>query len=160
MNKLLVRVRATACAVLAGAMLFAAQAPAVARDEPADAAADAREALYGFLHGTYWLVGKEPDGERTYLGRVILTARGDHLDMVRVIEGKSGQGQAWVEPLVIGEGEILRLRYTENGVAFEGAYLWQGDPDNQARLSGYVYRADGRSTLSPGMEALFFAAGP
>lgn len=147
--------------LVAAAMLAAMPEPAaLARDEPATTeAGSARGAVYGFLAGSYWLIGKRPDGDVPYQGRVRLENRGDHLAVERTIAGVTSRGEARIEPLTVGEGEVLRLRFREAGTAFEATYLFQSDPDNYARLSGYVYRP-GQPTGNPGLEALFIAHEP
>lgn len=137
--------------VLKGLMIVLALAslPAAvqARDLPEE------EVLGGFLAGRYQAVGKRLDSQDSYVGTVTLTSRGKTLAVTRMIDGVTTTGEAKIE--TAGEGQhVLRLRFVERGVAYEGTYLWQSDLDNYARLSGYLYRP-GQATDSPGLEALF-----
>ncbi len=114
------------------------------------------EALYGFLAGTYWLVGKALDSQDSFVGTVVLSAQPDRLTVTRRVGGVEVIGEGRIEPAGHDGGRVLRIRTVEHGVAYEGTYLWQSDADNYARLTGYVYRP-GQPTASPGMEALFIA---
>jgi hypothetical protein len=48
----------------------------------------------GFLAGEYVLVGRKPDSEATYTGRVILKQRGNEFDVVRTIGKQTVNGTA------------------------------------------------------------------
>jgi len=113
------------------------------------------EFLYGYLSGTYLLVGQEPDSGKTYSGRVIFKKQGDHLKVTRIIQGEKITGVGTIEhALGPDKANVLRVRFTRNKKKFEITYLWRSDLDNYARLSGYVYQP-GRHTAAPGLEALF-----
>jgi hypothetical protein len=117
------------------------------------------ELLYGFLAGSYHVMGKKPDSRETYLGRVTFTAKTDHLEVVREIGGRTVKGIGKIESaLAADEAQVLRVRFEENGRKYETTYLWRSDLDNYARLSGYVY-VPGVRTESPGLEALFIDHG-
>ena len=64
------------------------------------------------------------------------------------------RGIGKIEKAAGGDAEVLRIRFDQDGKSYEGTYLIDGDLDNYARLSGYLYLADG-STKSVGLEALF-----
>jgi hypothetical protein len=52
----------------------------------------------------------------------------------------------------------LRIQFKTVKGRFEGTYLWLSDPDNYARLTGYVYpinAPNGPSFRNPGLEVLF-----
>ena len=113
------------------------------------------EFLYGFLSGTYLVVGQEIDSAKTYRGRVILKKQGDHLEVTRIIHGERITGIGTIEHAVGPDKvNVLRVRFTRNEKKFEITYLWHSDLDNYARLSGYVYQP-GKRTATPGLEALF-----
>jgi hypothetical protein len=113
------------------------------------------EFLYGFLSGTYLVVGQEIDSTKTYRGRVILKKQGDHLEVTRIIHGQRITGIGTIEHAVGPDKvNVLRVRFTLNQKKFEITYLWHSDLDNYARLSGYVYQR-GKRTATPGLEALF-----
>ncbi len=111
------------------------------------------EFLLGFLAGDYRLIGQAPDSGATYSGRVTLRARRGAFEVIRTVARVSTQGTAAIE--TSGEGNaVLRMRFASAGISYEATYLWRSDLDNFPRLTGYLYRAEGR-TKSPGLEALF-----
>jgi hypothetical protein len=113
------------------------------------------EFLYGYLSGTYLVVGQELDSDRTYRGRVIFESRGDHLEVTRIIHGQKIVGVGTIEHALGPDGvNVLRVKFTQDKKKFEITYLWRSDLDNYARLSGYVYQP-GKQTKNPGLEALF-----
>ena len=110
---------------------------------------------YGYLSGTYLLIGQEIDSNKTYSGRVVLKKQGDHLEVTRIIHGEKITGIGTIEhALGPDKANVLRVRFTRNKQPFEITYLWRSDLDNYARLSGYVYQP-GKHTATPGLEALF-----
>ncbi len=111
--------------------------------------------LYEHLAGTYVVVGKELDRDKTYSGKVTFCGREDHLTVTRDIHGERVQGIGTIEhALGPDQAHVLRVRFTRQGKETEITYLWQNDLDNYARLSGHVYQP-GTRTASPGLEALF-----
>ena len=108
-----------------------------------------------FLAGSYTVVGKELDSERTYLGRVVLRRQGECLQVERWIGGEWLQGTATIEHALGSDAaDVLRVRFVREGKHYEITYLWRSDLDNYARLSGYLYQP-GIRTETPGMEVLF-----
>ncbi len=120
---------------------------------------DARDAL-GFLSGKYILIGKRIDSRVTYSGEVRFRylEKTNCLEMTRLIAGKTVKGTARIEPVLGGEAQVLRLAFTEDGVEYQGTFLWRGDLDNFGRLSGYIY-VKGTFPKDPGLEAYFIAPG-
>lgn len=115
--------------------------------------------LYGFLAGTYRVVGQEIDSDATYGGTVVFEGRQDHLAVTREIRGETTRGTGRIEHALGPDAvAVLRVRFTRGGQAFEITYLVHGDLDNYARLSGFVYRP-GAPTARPGLEALFVVPG-
>lgn len=117
-----------------------------------------------YLAGSYRLVGKEPGTNHTFLGEVIMTKRGDRLQILRTIGGVTVRGNGRIEPLAkSGDLKVvtcLRVRLKTAKGNFEGTYLYRSDGDNYARISGYFYQIDPRSgrplaTAGPGLEAMF-----
>jgi hypothetical protein len=114
--------------------------------------------LADFVVGRYHLVGREADSETTYQGRVdIFRDPQNALQVRRTVGGLVITGTAAIEQATLAETEVLRMRFTEAGIAFECTCLIQGDLDNYARLSCHRYRRDGK-TRRPGLEALFHQA--
>ncbi len=115
---------------------------------------DDGEFLYGFLAGSYEVVGRWPDSSETYTGRMEIENRGDHLRGTRTINGKKSEFTGnLVDSLVEGK-KILHVRFKKSGHTYEAAYLIHSDLDNYGRLTGLVYLVDG-STKAAGLEALF-----
>jgi hypothetical protein len=115
-----------------------------------------REFLVGYLKGDYVVIGKKPDSDVTYQGRVTLRPRDLEFDVTRVIGGKTEQGTAWFDTTgKPDEIPVLRMRFTLDGKTYLGTYLWRGDLDNYGRLIGYVYWSKKEETKFPGLEALF-----
>src|SRR5450755_2785643 len=112
------------------------------------------ESTVGFLVGNYLLVGKKPDSELTYLGRVVLKQRGDKFEVRRTINGQTVRGTASFETATPDKIPVLRMRFQFEGEACEATYLWQGDLDNYVRLTGYVYSTTKNKTKLPGLEVL------
>jgi hypothetical protein len=109
--------------------------------------------LLGFLAGDYRLVGQKPDSSAAYLGRLTLRETGGAFAVTCVVAGVTSYRTASIDTTSEGV-PVLRMRFSEGGVEYAATYLWQTDPDNYPRLTGYVYRAQGE-TKSPGLEALF-----
>ncbi len=110
--------------------------------------------LYEFLNGSYHLIGKLPDSERTYSGRVVLRYAEGRLTVVRNVDGQKISGTGKIETVLADEIKVLRVRFKQNKRKFEATYLIDSDLDNYGRLSGHWYREDG-GTKNPGLEALF-----
>ncbi|GAB6040801.1 hypothetical protein [Endothiovibrio diazotrophicus] len=108
-----------------------------------------------FVVGDYRLIGQRPDSSETYAGRVEIAERkGGGLTGRRSVGGESVVMEVALERALAGEAQVLRMRFTEEGVAYEATCLLQSDLDNYARISCYRYRRDG-ATRRPGLEALF-----
>ena len=110
--------------------------------------------LYGFLSGSYVVIGIRPDSTETYSGHINLEEADGQLQVVRILNDQITRGIGKIQKAVGGEADVLRIRFDQDGKSYEGTYLVDGDLDNYARLTGYVYLADG-STRSVGLEALF-----
>ncbi len=123
--------------------LTAVNAPALAQPD-----------LYGFLSGSYVVIGKHPDSTEIYSGQVNLEESDGQLQVVRIVNGRITRGIGKIEKAAGGDATVLRIRFDRDGKSYEGTYLVHGDLDNYARLTGYVYLADG-STRHVGLEALF-----
>lgn len=108
-----------------------------------------------FLVGDYLLVGKAPDSQLTYSGKVSIRAGEQGLEVRRVIGDTSVTGIAAIEPALQGEARVLRIRFEQEGVGFEETCLWQSDLDNYARISCYLYQPQ-VPTRQPGLEVMFY----
>ncbi len=113
------------------------------------------EFFYGYLSGTYHVIGKAIDSQLTYHGKIQLISNKTHLVVVRHINGKKVFGIGHIEHALGNDSiNVLRVRFKEESKKYEATDLWQSDFDNYARLSGYVYPI-GNKRDSSGMEALF-----
>ena len=112
------------------------------------------EFLYGFLEGTYEVVGRWPNSDETYSGKVILSRNGGHLKVVRMIHGKEGQGTGNIETATADRVKVLRIHFSQGVKKYKATYLINSDLDNYGRLTGHVYLQHGK-TKRPGLEALF-----
>jgi hypothetical protein len=115
---------------------------------------DEDDFLYEFLEGSYHLIGRLPDSNKTYSGRVVLKKMGDKLEVVRMIEGKEIKGIGKIETATADKIKVLRIRFREENKSYEATYLIDSDLDNYGRLTGYLY-IKGKETKKPGLEALF-----
>ena len=112
------------------------------------------EWLYEFLEGSYELIGRLPDTDITYTGKVVLTKKDSVLEVRRYIKGKQ----------VIGTGKIseghegakfLWVEFIDNHKEYAIAFQIGVDHDNYARLTGALNLKERTETKIPGLEALF-----
>lgn len=136
--------------VLTGSLSFAAGSPADRGQ---------KEDLLAFLENSYEVVGRYPEGGRTYYGTVTLTRRGDELVMTREIQGRKTVGKARIVAANADSVPVLQAEFTEGKQKYRATYILGSDLDNYARPSGWVYFA-GRETKKPGMETLFILISP
>jgi hypothetical protein len=130
-------------------ILFADSARCADADrEPLD-----EQFLRSYMAGEYDLIGRKADSSATYNGHVTLRDEGGVLQVIRTVEGKTGKCAARFDT-VAGTDRIpvLRMRFRCDGNEYDATYIWQSDPDNYPRLTGYLYLS---GTKSPGLEALF-----
>ena len=113
-----------------------------------------------FLTGSYRLIGKELDSEKTFLGEVTINRKGNQLQILRTVNGATVEGTGGIEFASLGESRVLRIRFKSGTSNYEGTYLYHSDLDNYPRLTGYLYKVDPKTgtpleTKNPGLEALF-----
>ena len=112
------------------------------------------EPLYDFLCGSYQVIGRLPDSDQLYSGKVELKRSGNHLEVLRLMGGRGVKGIGKIETVTSDKIKILRVRFRSEGKDYEATYLIGSDLDNYGRLTGHVYFKDGE-TRTPGLEALF-----
>ncbi len=122
--------------------------------EPVTLAEDDTDFLYGFLNGSYELVGRWPDSTETYSGKIILEKDHGYFRIVRLIDGNKITGIGKIETATPDKVKVLRIRFKQEGREYEGTYLIGSDLDNYGRLTGYLYLKNGK-TKNPGLEAFF-----
>jgi hypothetical protein len=110
--------------------------------------------LYSFLQGTYQVIGKWPDSNKSYHGKVVMNSKGDHLQVIRSINGEETEGIGRIADATADRIKILKVEFSHRGRRYEATYVIDSDLDNYARLTGYLYLKAG-TTLKPGLEALF-----
>ena len=116
--------------------------------------------LLGFLTGSYRLIGKEPDSNKPFVGRVVINQKGQQLQVLRTVNGVTIEGIGRIEKAAPESSRVLRIRFRSGNNKFEGTYLYHSDLDNYARITGYLYKIDPKTgipidTKNPGLEALF-----
>jgi hypothetical protein len=112
------------------------------------------EFLYAFLQGTYQVIGRWPDSNESYNGKVVLNSKGDHLDVLRSINGEEIEGVGRITTATADKIKVLTVEFSQRGHRYEATYIIDSDLDNYARLTGYVFLKTGK-TKRPGLEALF-----
>ena len=130
-------------------MLFADPARCADADrKPLD-----QQSLRSYMDGEYDLIGRKPDSNVTYNGRVTLRDEGGLLRVTRTVEGKTEKCAARFHTVAGGDRiPVLRMHFRFDGKEYDATYSWQSDPDNYPRITGYLYLS---GTKSPGLEALF-----
>jgi hypothetical protein len=112
------------------------------------------EPLYDFMCGSYQVIGKLPDSDQLYFGKVEVKRSGNQLEVVRLIGGHHVRGIGRIEVATPDKIKVLRVHFRSKDKDYEATYLIGSDLDNYGRLTGYVYFKDGE-TKTPGLEALF-----
>jgi hypothetical protein len=110
--------------------------------------------LYSFLEGTYQVIGQWPDSDEKYGGKTVVRRKGDHLQVIRSINGEEIEGTGRIATATADKIPVLKVTFFRGGRRYEATYLIHSDLDNYARLTGYVYTEAGE-TKSPGLEAWF-----
>jgi len=105
------------------------------------------------MAGEYELVGRKADSSATYNGHVTFRDDGGVLKVTRTVEGKTEECAARFDT-VAGTDRIpvLRMHFRFDGKEYDATYIWQSDPDNYPRFTGYLYVSGSKS---PGFETLF-----
>ena len=120
---------------------------------PTPATGPDRADMVMFMSGDYTIVGKKPDSQATYTGKLRFTAHGEKLGFTRTVGGHTTRGTAVFDTVAGGDRiPVLRLNFHQFGRDYAGTYQWSSDYDNYVRFPGYVYRPD---TKAAGLEMLF-----
>ena len=110
--------------------------------------------LYDFVCGSYQVIGRLPDSNQLYSGKVEFKLSGNQLEIVRLIGEHRARGIGRIETATPDKIKILRVHFRSKDKDYEATYLIGSDLDNYGRLTGHVYLKDGE-TRTPGLEALF-----
>ncbi|MBP7551900.1 MAG: hypothetical protein KA885_00610 [Spirochaetes bacterium] len=115
------------------------------------------ENVLGFLSGNYILIGKKINSKATYAGEIQLkyNEKQKCLDVKRVVSGVKSEGIATIEYFTSDQIPILKIKFVEKKVKYEGVFLWRSDLDNFGRISGHIYFANDEFVEDPGLEAYF-----
>jgi len=112
------------------------------------------EPFYDFMCGSYQVIGRLPDSDQLYSGKIEFKRSGNQLEVVRLIGGHRVTGIGKIETATSDKIKVLRVHFRSKDKDYEATYLIGSDLDNHGRLTGYVYFKDGK-TRTPGLEALF-----
>ncbi|MBN1355074.1 hypothetical protein JXA40_02275 [bacterium] len=107
-----------------------------------------------FFEGRYEAVGRKPDSGDLYTESVTVKVKEGNLIMTRCADGETRIWTGRFETASPDRMTVLRFRSSPDGTPMEITYTWNVDPDNRPRLTGYVYRKDGKTRI-PGMDTLF-----
>ena len=113
---------------------------------------DKQEAFYNFLSGSYVCIGKWPDSNDTYLGRVEIATAKQGLNITRTIQGKTIKAVGKVDTAMVDNIQVLKVAFKHKGIDYEETCMVSSDLDNYARLSCYLYS---KETKKVGLETLF-----
>ncbi len=110
-----------------------------------------------FVVGSYEVIGRYPDSEQLYSGTVeinVSDTESNALSITRTIGGIATRGKGTITTTTSDAIVVMRVEFEEEAGMLEATYLIASDLDNYARLTGYVYAEDERTSL-PGIEVLF-----
>ena len=129
--------------------------PSFSREENASKAPKEEKSFATvFVQANYVAVGRYPNSDSTYSAKITISEKDNKLVVTRTVNGKKVSGKADVVKSLGGDTEVLKISWVENKKSFLGTFLIDGDLDNYARLTGYIYNAD-NSTKKVGLEAWF-----
>lgn len=115
-------------------------------------AEEAIVAQYRYLMGSYVCVGRWPDSNKTFSGRVEIGEANEGVKIIRMIDGQRIEGVGKYGSITPDEIRVLKIIFTQEGKAYEETCLVSGDLDNYARITCYLYA---EKTKKVGLEALF-----
>ncbi len=127
--------------------------------------AQEEDPLVSFVQGKYEVVGRRALSSATYSGTISVHAQSDgKLEIVRTIPGEAQvTGSGRIESAMDGV-KVLKIRFRQENMIYEGVFMIHSDMDNYGRLSGYVFpkeKYDGKTLKpikqvdKPGIEAWF-----
>lgn len=112
------------------------------------------EFLYTFLQGTYQIIGRWPNTDESYSGKIVLKRKGDHFQVLRSVNGEEAEGIGRIATATADKIKILNVEFSQRGCDYMATYMINSDLDNYARLTGYLF-IQNAETRRPGLEALF-----
>ena len=105
-----------------------------------------------YLEGSYVVIGRHPDSERPYAGRVIASLSDQGLKLIRVVNGRSIEAKAEMDTATPDKIPVLRIGFKEHGKQYEEVCMVSVDLDNYPRVSCYLYHG---LTKRVGLETWF-----
>ena len=128
--------------------MMAAILPVVAKDQ------EYEENRLNFLGGSYIIIGKHYKSKQAYQGTATISSTGKSLKITKHINKQTIIGTGNIERAIFADVDVLRMRWLEDKQKLESTCLFQGDLDNYARISCYVYPLK-KDISKPGLEAWF-----
>jgi len=117
------------------------------------------EFLRDFLPGSYRLIGKSIDSDRSYSGDITIAQTTEGFTITRHIGNATVQAKGRIEQATADRVAVLRMRFEEQDRPVESTCLIGSDLDNYPRLSCQLYWQNG-ATRQPGLEAMFINGKP
>ena len=118
------------------------------------ARAEDPETIAAHMAGSYVVIGRHPDSEKTYQGQIVFSENNGVLKAIRTIDGKTVEATATMGTATGDKLPVLRIRFEQDGTVWEGIYQWKTDLDNYFRLTGYVFQPQATHRV-PGLEVCF-----
>jgi hypothetical protein len=79
------------------------------------------------LCGSYQIIGRLPDSDQLYSGKVDLKRSGDHLEVLRLMGGRAVKGIGKIETVTSDKIKVLRVRFRSEEKDYEATYLIGSD---------------------------------
>ncbi len=107
---------------------------------------------YDYLVGKYECIGRWPDSDQTYSGRVEISTTPHGITIARTINGRRIEASGKLETATPDKAQVLRVTFGQDGQSYEQTCLVSGDLDNYARVTCYSYSS---KTKKVGLESWF-----
>ena len=116
-----------------------------------------KEIVAEALVGEYVLIGRKPDSEVTYTGRVTIARKPQGLEYTRsIVDGGVGYGPVSIDPSTPVAGRpTVRMTFPMGDDVCTVTYLYQKTATGLTCLSGHVQFLQPKQTHVAGLEALF-----
>jgi len=114
--------------------------------------AEASTTQYGDLVGHYECIGRWPDSNHTYAGRVEVSKAPQGITITRTIDGQQIEASGKFGTATPDASRVLRVTFIQNGERYEQTCLVSADLDNYARITCYLYS---NKTTKVGLESWF-----
>jgi len=115
-------------------------------------AEEATLATYNYLVGSYECIGRWPDSNKTFSGRVEISKAAEGVKMTRMIDGEKIEAVGKYGTATPDKIPVLRVKFNQKGKAYEETCLISSDLDNYPRITCYLYT---EKTKKVGLETLF-----